>query len=767
MTIGRQLDVLIDGVTLGKRVEHEIAGLFLGDVRLRSWVDEYVERRTLLDRGIQMLEAYLPIVSRGTGTGVFDARPDLEELLASAIDRVLRAETDEALYDELRALVDFAERELFEPVFDRPGVRGIDASVAGKPRLPTFISAEEPSLDTFRTLATHVRDHLPGEPRRFADFHLYREIGLGERGAELSRDAVLNAGAWYQLDVSVVDHRTGIPPERDDEAIAPMRPLHVADRAQLYVTVEGDGVEVEEPTSSLQLGNDGLSDAPATFRVRPTRQTTDARTRAKLRVRIFYRLNLIEVCTIHAEVAGRLDPDTQRMLAADRPVFFRQERLETRYDEIAELRPRAVHVDVTNEDGAYRFTVTFKGDYADEALPFVAPIRVTPDALDLDLTAARRALMAASFASDDTAREAALRRLAQTGRALWGRLFRENPAGAAWKVGELLRDYAPTEGTIQISVDQSARTFVFPWNLLYDRELARGEAVTLDGFWGMRYAVEQRVPGVPAGTDRPIDPGPDFEIGYMAWPFAQTTAQTEFVRALAKRGGGKIFGDAPIVASAAAYEYLGDCRSRVLYFFTHGHARVRDTDVGMVRLEDVVRLIDALPADSPRRAEWSALQQELEKRKTGVDRTWIALRYGMLYLDELRDKTIRLSGNALVFLNMCESAQLTPSLSDSLVEFFVTRGARAVVGTECLVDPGFADRFSRTFLESFFAGGPVGATLLAARKECARDGDPSGLAYTLYGPAYVRFEPAPIASPPATTPGEHDGTIRATGTSGR
>lgn len=42
-----------------------------------------------------------------------------------------------------------------------------------------------------------------------------------------------------------------------------------------------------------------------------------------------------------------------------------------------------------------------------------------------------------------------------------------------------------------------------------------------------------------------------------------------------------------------------------------------------------------------------------------------------------------LHSKPVVILNMCESAQVTQSLTDSFVDFFLDRGARSVVGADC------------------------------------------------------------------------------------
>jgi hypothetical protein len=88
---------------------------------------------------------------------------------------------------------------------------------------------------------------------------------------------------------------------------------------------------------------------------------------------------------------------------------------------------------------------------------------------------------------------------------------------------------------------------------------------------------------------------------------------------------------------------------------------------------------------------------------------------------------------------MCESAQVLPSLSDGFVPFFIRRGARAVIGTECSMNTFFADDFARNFWHCFLEGRAAGEILLALRRHYLRQGIPLALAYTLYCDADLRL----------------------------
>lgn len=95
----------------------------------------------------------------------------------------------------------------------------------------------------------------------------------------------------------------------------------------------------------------------------------------------------------------------------------------------------------------------------------------------------------------------------------------------------------------------------------------------------------------------------------------------------------------------------------------------------------------------------------------------------------------------LVILNMCESAQVFPSLSDGLVNVFLRRGALGVIGTEVSMPPKFADLLGRQLIEGLALGAPVGEILWRLRREFMDARNPLGFAYSHYGDASVRITP--------------------------
>src|SRR5690606_3850121 len=102
------------------------------------------------------------------------------------------------------------------------------------------------------------------------------------------------------------------------------------------------------------------------------------------------------------------------------------------------------------------------------------------------------------------------------------------------------------------------------------------------------------------------------------------------------------------------------------------------------------------------------------------------------------------------FINACESAQLSPLVYDGFVPYFMSKGARGVIGTECEVPALFAVEWARRFFDRYMQGDPLGQIFLDLRREFFfQHNNPMGLLYSLYVDADTRVEPALRAAAPA------------------
>jgi hypothetical protein len=103
----------------------------------------------------------------------------------------------------------------------------------------------------------------------------------------------------------------------------------------------------------------------------------------------------------------------------------------------------------------------------------------------------------------------------------------------------------------------------------------------------------------------------------------------------------------------------------------------------------------------------------------------------------------RLRGNPLVFINACESAQMSPRFYDGFVPYFMAKGARGVIGTECPAPAGFAATWAQQFFEMFLDGSPLAETVLAVRRNFVLTrNNPLGLLYAVHCDGDTQIEPA-------------------------
>lgn len=103
----------------------------------------------------------------------------------------------------------------------------------------------------------------------------------------------------------------------------------------------------------------------------------------------------------------------------------------------------------------------------------------------------------------------------------------------------------------------------------------------------------------------------------------------------------------------------------------------------------------------------------------------------------------RLKGSPLVFINACESAELSPLFYNGFMPYFVDKGARGMIGTECSVPALLALDWAGKFFDAFLAGKPLGQIFLDLRRDYFyAHNNILGLLYAVYCDADTRIEPA-------------------------
>lgn len=101
-----------------------------------------------------------------------------------------------------------------------------------------------------------------------------------------------------------------------------------------------------------------------------------------------------------------------------------------------------------------------------------------------------------------------------------------------------------------------------------------------------------------------------------------------------------------------------------------------------------------------------------------------------------------LSSTPVIFLNACRTAGLAATYNglDGWAEAFMQAGAGAFVGSLWAVTDGAAREFAQEFYHQLRGGLPLGEAVTAARGSAAsQPGDPTWLAYTVYGDPRARL----------------------------
>ena len=487
------------------------------------------------------------------------------------------------------------------------------------------------------------------------------------------------------------------------------------------------------------------------FGIEPLRRSLGREEKAKLEVCLYYRTYLVQTFEVSVEVGAdetaRSETPQTATLAHYRTASF---------PAMEKLPVRELSLTITRDGpGRYRFTFLVDPDpddpgAAEKAIELACHVDLTRDELTHLITKARRQLYNVVQVyrliqkQDQEACSKALQALAQVGRQLYRKLFRTE---AAEVLHEWMQKYVPPGSTIQVM--DRAGDFVFPWSLIYEGKPWNDE-IDVENFWGWRYklavSTDALTDSYSQATER-IEASEELKI--MVGLYARlhgAREQNQYFKQLADSPGRKVSlsfansGSTAVQALQAADQHL-------IYFFCHGYTEKMAADIQLD--DDLVRRFTEVAADEMEAlAGQSEDEQEAALREHlddlfDVSDSWMRLTRGKLPLTMLEEELekVTLSEHPLVFLNMCQSAQVLPSLSGGLIPFFIGKGARAVIGTECSMNMIFGDRFSQDFWDLFLQGQPAAEILWQLRRKSLERADPLGLAYTLFGDADLRLAP--------------------------
>lgn len=386
------------------------------------------------------------------------------------------------------------------------------------------------------------------------------------------------------------------------------------------------------------------------------------------------------------------------------------------------LQARDVSLTILHTGAAYQLILIAPGVAATALLP------LKPDELKDMADEARKELLDIVYLKDggklffqqsvkvtDGVRDAALQRLAAAGFRLYQRIFFGPSADEQCKtIGRKIRELAQKE-TLKVQI--FSQDFVFPWALLYMADRLTPGKPDPALFLGMKHIIEH-IPLQQAlrVTDNRLKSDAGLAVSLNVNTDLDKTgvpligSQVKYWEAL-KQGGAQV----SVVKRSTRDEVAGaladtSTADQVVYFYAHGISQ----DVG---------------------------------EQGGVGASALVMSgNGRLTLKDLQmyaSEADQLPNAPLVFINACESAQLSPLVYDGFVPYFMAKGARGVIGTEVEVPALFAVEFAKRFFDRFLKGDPLGQIFLDLRKEfLQKENNPLGLLYALYVDGDTRVEPA-------------------------
>jgi hypothetical protein len=509
----------------------------------------------------------------------------------------------------------------------------------------------------------------------------------------------------YVLECAVeIEKRPGVA-----TAAAPDASLWFGSEEQivdLTVELESQDFDIDQPKQTLRVPRSGASRGKARFDITPRRDGP-----AVLTVTFHKEGNLLQQMEITLAVGA---PDD----AAGTKSFGRV------LDGATGLKPRDVGLNIAPAAGGGYDLSVWGGASAAVKLPIeqaqlnqaIVNLRTElMKVVEMRDANGEYAFQVASRVTPDQGAKA-LEILRDAGARLFQQLFFHPAAGADVKrVGNFLKEQA-TDRNTRLKLQILATGVPVPWPLLYVGPTTG--PVDWECFLGMRHIIEQipRQPNlsipdavivsnapvlsvsvnVNAGIDAQMES--DFVSRQVA--FWNTTAQTTGTRIAARERG------SDLIAALA-----GGADDQLMYFYCHAVT----TGIG---------------------------------DRNGIDSSCIVLGEeagDKVTLADLNLKALdgELPGHPLIFLNACESAELSAMFYDGFVPYFMAKGARGVIGTECKTPAVFAMDWALQFFPMFLGGKPLGETMLELRRSFwTKDNNPLGLLYTVHCDADTQIDPA-------------------------
>ena len=635
------------------------------------------------------------------------------------------------------------------------------------PLADTGTSVQPPQAQTANTA---------GPPPRYTDIKI-----LDDEHGECSDLEPLLVDRFYTLDVSIKVLRDGLTKNRLDQPAVELPGQSETEHVWVVLTDETDGEpEIEGrlfrfdcQIAPLTVPPTGDSTGSAQFRfaARPGRRLRLDRPREevcpRIGIRLYYKLNLVD----HVQLELRFEHGPGGLPSSVDSPAIRVSFKHPGKSPIEALSPtsatRTLTISISKPDEsatAYRFAFAAGLRNEPDKPALTGTRKLSVEELDGFVAEFRDILLGTVFGRSLEQvelrvpdRDELLTSLARLGTRIVTRLFDLGHGGDFSELGAMLRDALPGVAIIQVSLSGDAEDFVFPWQILtlapyLDQELPPDPL----NLWGYRFVLEVKRCGDGADS-RPRRPqiartSAAARVTYGRWNFKNEKEHYDYLQTLVKRANALL--SDPIVESkdeftAALLRGGGD----LVYVYAHGHAAAPNTSLGIryrntarLKLETLRKQLDENPTALAAGAledlrtlheQFLKLTRTEAESSLTLTQSDVELTY---LLETIAAARVRLTDAPIVFLNTCESAQVWNAVDGSFVGFFLDRGARAVLGTECTIPIVLADAFGRVALESLFAGSSLGEAVYKARWHLLQQHcNPLGLCYCLYGAADSRL----------------------------
>ncbi len=278
-------------------------------------------------------------------------------------------------------------------------------------------------------------------------------------------------------------------------------------------------------------------------------------------------------------------------------------------------------------------------------------------------------------------------------------------------VGRWLRESLAEDFT---TLQVVSRGFPVPWALMYLTERFQDDKLDWHDFIGMRHVVEQiplrEISAMPPATTIASTPDLTVRVLFNEGIEAQMPSRPISAQRAYWSHRGVALGEGTLVNDLVKSALVPAATDKVLYLYCHAVASNTDSDDSYLVLSNDERV------SLGQLAVYAPIEDQLPT-------------------------------HPLVIINACESGDLSPTFYDGFVPYFLAKGARGVIGTECKTPGRFASEWAIAFFDRFFAGERLGDAVLGLRQDfLEKHGNPLGLLYGVHCDTDTRVDPALAAA---------------------